>query len=58
MYKGEHLMNSHLEKRKIQLTENDITLELLQDISLTMAEIVQKYGDNYLPIFIRILKEF
>ncbi|WP_303316866.1 hypothetical protein Q4Q34_08660 [Flavivirga abyssicola] len=43
-------------KRK-KLNKDDITMELLQEASLIMAEIVQKYGDIYLPIFIRILKE-
>lgn len=49
-------MNAVQPKRKT-LNEKDITMELLQEVSLTMAEIVQRYGDLYLPIFIRILKE-
>ncbi len=44
------------QKRK-QLTQEDITIELLQEASLVMAEILQQYGDIYLPIFIRVLKE-
>lgn len=47
-----------LQKMKtIPLSEADITLELLNEVCLIMAEIVQIYGDRYLPIFIRILKE-
>ena len=45
-----------LKKRK-RLTEGDITMELLKEVSLVMAEIIERYGDIYLPIFIRILKE-
>lgn len=46
-----------MKKKRILLAEEDITIELLHDTSLTMAKIVQRYGDLYLPIFIRILEE-
>ena len=46
-----------IRKKRKNLKEEEITMELLQEASVTMAEIVQRYGDMYLPIFIRILKE-
>lgn len=48
---------SAIQSKRKMLNEKDITIELLQEVNLTMAEIVQRYGDLYLPIFIRILKE-
>ncbi|MDH7911356.1 hypothetical protein [Winogradskyella sp. SYSU M77433] len=47
---------SVIPKRKT-LRQEDINIELMQEASLIMAEVVKLYGDAYLSIFVRILKE-
>lgn len=41
----------------VHYTKEDITLELIEECYQFMALIVDKYGDTYLPIFIRLHKE-
>ncbi len=39
------------------IKDEEINLEIINEASLAIAEIIQQYGDMYLPIFIRLLKE-
>lgn len=38
-------------------SKKDVTVEALKEASLIIAEVVKIYGDAYLSIFVRILKE-
>ena len=46
-----------IKSKKRTIKESGITMDLLQEASMTMAEVIQRHGDLYLPIFVRILKE-
>lgn len=41
----------------VHIEKDDITIELLLDCYHIVARIVERYGDTYLPIFIRLHKE-
>lgn len=43
--------------KHIVIEEKQINLELINEASLAIAKIIQQYGDMYLPIFIRLMKE-
>ncbi|MEM1258950.1 MAG: hypothetical protein AAF849_00735 [Bacteroidota bacterium] len=59
--KNNKLLKRQLKKvipnHRVLLSKADITLELLQDASMVMAQIVEKYGDLYIPIFARVIDE-
>ncbi len=38
-------------------TKEEITLELLEECYYSIARIIEKYGDVYLPLFIRLHNE-
>ncbi|MEM6813271.1 MAG: hypothetical protein AAF600_02640 [Bacteroidota bacterium] len=59
--KNNRLLQRQLKKviptHRVVLSKANITLDLLQDASMVMAQIVEKYGDLYIPIFVRIIDE-
>lgn len=38
-------------------SSEEITLELLKEARLISAKVVERYGDSYLPIFVRVQNE-
>lgn len=43
--------------KKYNYKPEEITIELLEKARMISAKIVEKYGDAYLPIFIRVQNE-
>jgi len=42
---------------RVKINSSDIDLEVLYEAQKIMAQIVKKYGNQYLPTFIKIHKE-